>query len=505
MRASIAPPSAPQSHSEKHTMNAEQQLPTLGDSEQKMNSTLQMQRDAYLKEGIVSAETRIDRLQRGVDVLIKYNEKITDALNTDFTCRPREVTLLTDVGAGIAPMKHAIKHLRSWMKPEKRPTMFPFNLVGGRSRIEYQPLGVVGIIAPWNFPVNMVFAPLAGVLAAGNRAMIKPSEFTPATSALMAEMIAEAYDPAEIAIFDGGPEVGQAFSNLPFDHMIFTGATSIARHILTAAARNLVPVTLELGGKSPVVISRSADIEKSLGRIMTGKTLNAGQICLAPDYLLVPEEKLHEVIAAAQKAVAQMYPKILDNPQYTSVINERHFQRLNGYLAEASERGQKIIPINPAKEDFSTQQGTLKIPPTLIPEPADDLKMMEEELFGPLLPIRTYNNFEETISYINSKPRPLAAYYFGDDKQEETALISRTTSGGVCINDVVMQVAQEDLPFGGVGPSGMGAYHGLKGFQTFSHAKSIYRQASINIAKLGGMLPPYGKATESTIKMQLKK
>ena len=505
MRARIALPSAPQSHSEKHTMNAEQQLPTLGDSEQKMNSTLQMQRDAYLKEGIVSAETRIDRLQRGVDVLIKYNEKITDALNTDFTCRPREVTLLTDVGAGIAPMKHAIKHLRSWMKPEKRPTMFPFNLVGGRSRIEYQPLGVVGIIAPWNFPVNMVFAPLAGVLAAGNRAMIKPSEFTPATSALMAEMIAEAYDPAEIAIFDGGPEVGQAFSNLPFDHMIFTGATSIARHILTAAARNLVPVTLELGGKSPVVISRSADIEKSLGRIMTGKTLNAGQICLAPDYLLVPEEKLHEVIAAAQKAVAQMYPKILDNPQYTSVINERHFERLNGYLAEASERGQKIIPINPAKEDFSTQQGTLKIPPTLIPEPADDLKMMEEELFGPLLPIRTYNNFEETISYINSKPRPLAAYYFGDDKQEETALISRTTSGGVCINDVVMQVAQEDLPFGGVGPSGMGAYHGLKGFQTFSHAKSIYRQASINIAKLGGMLPPYGKATESTIKMQLKK
>ncbi len=505
MRASIEPPSAPQSHSEKHTMNAEQQLPTLGDSEQKMNSTLQMQRDAYLKEGIVSAETRIDRLQRGVDVLIKYNEKITDALNTDFTCRPREVTLLTDVGAGIAPMKHAIKHLRSWMKPEKRPTMFPFNLVGGRSRIEYQPLGVVGIIAPWNFPVNMVFAPLAGVLAAGNRAMIKPSEFTPATSALMAEMIAEAYDPAEVAIFDGGPEVGQAFSNLPFDHMIFTGATSIARHILTAAARNLVPVTLELGGKSPVVISRSADIEKSLGRIMTGKTLNAGQICLAPDYLLVPEEKLHEVIAAAQKAVAQMYPRILDNPQYTSVINERHFQRLNGYLAEASERGQKIIPINPAKEDFSAQQGTLKIPPTLIPEPADDLKMMEEELFGPLLPIRTYNNFEETISYINSKPRPLAAYYFGDDKQEETALISRTTSGGVCINDVVMQVAQEDLPFGGVGPSGMGAYHGLKGFQTFSHAKSIYRQASINIAKLGGMLPPYGKATESTIKMQLKK
>lgn len=486
-------------------MNAPQQAPTQGDIEQQMKATLEMQREAYLKEGVVSAETRIDRLQRGVDVLIKYNEKIADALNTDFTCRPREVTLLTDVGAGIAPMKHAIKHVRSWMKPEKRPTMFPFNLLGGRSRIEYQPLGVVGIIAPWNFPVNMVFAPLAGVLAAGNRAMVKPSEFTPATSALMAEMMAEAYDPKEVAMFDGGPEVGQAFSSLPFDHMIFTGATSIARHILAAAARNLVPVTLELGGKSPVVISRSADIEKSVGRIMVGKTMNAGQICLAPDYLLVPEEKLHEIIAAAQKAVAQMYPRMLDNPQYTSVINERHYQRLNGYLAEAKERGQKVISINPAGENFDAQQGTLKIPPTLIPEPADDLKMMEEELFGPLLPIRTYSNFEETISYINSKPRPLAAYYFGEDKQEEVALISRTTSGGVCINDVVMHVAQEDLPFGGVGPSGMGAYHGIKGFQTFSHAKSIYRQSSVNIAKLGGMIPPYGKATESTIKMQLKK
>jgi coniferyl-aldehyde dehydrogenase len=486
-------------------MNAPEQLSTQSDIEEHMKQTLEMQRAAYLKEGVVSAETRIDRLQRGVDALIKYQDKIVEALNDDFTCRPREVTLLTDIGAGMAPMKHAIKHLRSWMKPEKRTTIFPFNLLGGRSRIEYQPLGVVGVIAPWNFPVNMVFAPLAGVLAAGNRAMVKPSEFTPATSALMAEMVAEAYDVSEVAMYDGGPEVGQAFSSLPFDHMIFTGATSIARHIMTAAARNLVPTTLELGGKSPVVISRSADLEKSVGRIMVGKTLNAGQICLAPDYLLVPEEKLHDVIAAAKDAVTSMYPKILDNPEYTSVINERHFERLTGYLKEAEERNQKIIPINPAGEDFSSQQGTMKIAPTLIPEPADDLAMMEEELFGPLLPIRTYNNFEETISYINSKPRPLAAYYFGNDKEEEKALISRTTSGGFCINDVVMHVAQEELPFGGVGPSGMGSYHGEKGFQTFSHAKSVYRQTNINIAKLGGMLPPYGKNTESTIKMQLKK
>lgn len=485
-------------------MNAPEQVPAQGDTETQMQAVLEAQRAEYLREGVVTAETRIDRLNRGVDIQIKYQAKLVEALNSDFSCRSREVSLLTDVGAGIAPMRHAVKHLRKWMKPEKRPTIFPLNLLGGRSRIEYQPLGVVGVIAPWNFPVNMVFAPLAGVLAAGNRAMIKPSEFTPATSDVLSEMISEAYDTNEVALFTGGPEVGQAFSGLAFDHMIFTGATSIARHIMAAASRNLVPVTLELGGKSPVIISRSADIEKSIGRIMMGKTLNAGQICLAPDYLMVPEEKLHEVIDAAQTAVANMYPTILDNPEYTSVINDRHYQRLTGYLAEAEEKGQKTIAINPANEDFSQQQGTHKIPPTLIPEPADDLKVMEEELFGPLLPIRTYREFEETITYINSKPRPLAAYYFGEDKQEEQSMTQRTTSGGVCVNDVIMHVMQEDLPFGGVGPSGMGAYHGFKGFQTFSHAKSIYKQARVNVAKLGGMLPPYGKATESTIKMQLK-
>ena len=485
-------------------MNAPEQLHTQDDIETRMLAILEAQKSDYLKEGIVSAETRIDRLNRGIDVQIKYQAKLVEALNSDFGCRCREVSLLTDVGAGIAPMKHAAKHLRKWMKPEKRPTIFPLNLLGGRSRIEYQPLGVVGVIAPWNFPVNMVFAPLAGVLAAGNRAMIKPSEFTPATSDVLAEMITEAYDPKEVALFTGGPEVGQAFSGLPFDHMIFTGATSIARHIMAAASRNLVPVTLELGGKSPVIVSRTADIEKTLDRIMVGKTLNAGQICLAPDYLMVPEEKLHDVIDAAQKAVAQMYPSLLDNEQYTSVINERHFQRLNGYLEEARERGENVISINPGNEDFSQQQGTHKIPPTLIAEPAEDLRMMEEELFGPLLPIRTYRDFEETIDYINAKPRPLAAYYFGEDQEEEQAMLKRTTSGGVCVNDVIMHIMQEDLPFGGVGPSGMGAYHGFKGFQTFSHAKSIYRQAKVNVAKLGGMLPPYGKATESTIKMQLK-
>ncbi|MEH6569107.1 MAG: coniferyl aldehyde dehydrogenase [Halioglobus sp.] len=486
-------------------MNAPEQLNVQDDIEQQMNAVLKAQREDYLKEGAVSAESRIDRLDRGIDVTIKYQDKLIEALNSDFSCRAREVTLLTDVAASVAPMKHAKKHLRKWMKAEKRSTMFPLNLMGGRSSIEYQPLGVVGIISPWNFPVNLTFGPLAGVLAAGNRAMIKPSEFTPATSAVMAEMVKEAWDEKEVAIFDGGPEIGQAFSGLAFDHLLFTGATSIARHIMAAAARNLVPVTLELGGKSPVIISRSADIEKSISRIMVGKTLNAGQICLAPDYLMVPEEKLHEVIAASQKSIAEMYPKLLDNDEYTSVINDRHYDRLNSYLAEAEERGVKVIPLNPANEDFSAQQGTRKIPPTLISEPTDDMKVMQEELFGPLLAIKTYKEFDETINFVNANPRPLAAYYFGQDKSEEEAVLTRTTSGGACINDVIMHVMQEELPFGGVGPSGTGSYHGYAGFKNFSHAKSIYRQASINVAKLGGMLPPYSKATESTIKMQLKK
>ena len=486
-------------------MNAPQQVGMESDAEIKMQEALAAQRESYLQEGVVTAQTRIDRIDRAIDVLVRYSDRVSDALNEDFTCRPREVNKLTDVIGSIGAMKHAKKHLKGWMKAEKRPTVFPLNLLGGRSRIEYQPKGVVGIVAPWNFPIAMVFQPMAGILAAGNRTMIKPSEFTPATSAVIQEMIADGFDPSEATVFPGGPEVGQAFSGLPFDHMIFTGATGIARHIMAAASRNLVPVTLELGGKSPVIISRSADIEKSVQRIMLGKTMNAGQICLAPDYLLVPEEKLNEVIEAAQKAVGEMYPTLLDNDQYTSVVNERHYQRLNGYLEEAEQRGQTVIPIHPCNEDFSAQNGGFKIPPTLVPEPAEDLALMEEEMFGPILPIRTYRDFEETISYINAKPRPLAAYYFGEDKAEEEAMITRTTSGGVCVNDVIMHIMQEDLPFGGIGPSGMGNYHGLEGFKTFSHAKSVYRQTGVNVAKLGGMLPPYSDTTSKTIKAQLKR
>ena len=472
------------------------------DTRQNMLTTLQAQRDSYIAEGYVSAETRIDRIDRAIDILVTHAEAISAAMNDDFSCRPRQTNLMTDVTGSIECLKHSKKHLKNWMKSEKRPTMFPLNLLGARSQISYQPKGVVGVIAPWNFPFGMVFEPLAGVLAAGNRAMIKPSEFTPATSSIMAEIIGSAFDPSELAVFTGGPEVGQAFSTLPFDHLIFTGATSVARHIMSAAADNLVPVTLELGGKSPVIITRSADIGEAVERIMVGKMLNAGQVCIAPDYLMVPEEALEQVIEKATKIVGDMYPKILDNKD---MVNDRHYQRISANLADAEKRAIPTVTINPADEDF-TKNPSQKIAPTLIINPDDEAMCMQDEIFGPILPIKTYKNFEETISYINNRPRPLAAYFFGKDKAEEERFLTGTTSGGVSINDVMFHMLQKDLPFGGIGPSGMGAYHGIEGFKTFSHAKGIYRQPNrIPFAKLAGFMPPYGDASEKTIRQKVKK
>ncbi|MFT6771754.1 coniferyl aldehyde dehydrogenase [Congregibacter sp.] len=486
-------------------MNAPQSNTLSADIELRMQAALDTQRDAYLKEGMVTASTRIDRIDRAIDALVRHSETISQAMNEDFGCRPRQVNLMTDVSGSIGCLKHCRQHLKSWMKTEKRPSMFPLNLLGSRSTLEYQPKGVVGLLSPWNFPLGMAFEPLAGVFAAGNRAMIKPSEFTPATSSVMAELVTEAFDPAELTVFTGGPEVGQAFSSLPFDHLIFTGATSIARHVMGAAARNLVPVTLELGGKSPVVVSRDVDLSQAVQRIMVGKLLNSGQACITPDYVLVPEESLEEVIRLATTAVNEMYPSLLSNDQYTAVVNDRHYQRLTAYVADAQERGIRVITINPANEDFDADDGH-KIPPTLIVNPGDDALCMQDEIFGPVLPIKTYENFDETLAYINSKPRPLAAYYFGNDGAEEQRFLTGTTSGGVSINDVMFHMLQKDLPFGGIGPSGMGAYHGAEGFKTFSHAKAVYRQTKrFNVAKLAGLLPPYGETTEKSIRSNIKR
>ena len=485
-------------------MNAPQANPLNIDAEEKMLELLRLQRESYLAEGEVSAETRIDRLDRTIDVLVANAEKISEAMNADFGCRPRQVNLMTDVTGSLENLKHAKKHLRKWMKAEKRPSMFPLGLLGGRSSIQYQPKGVVGVIAPWNFPLGMVFEPLAGVIAAGNRAMIKPSEFTPATSQLINEMVGKTFDPAEIAVVTGGPEVGQAFSSLAFDHMVFTGATSVARHIMAAASKNLVPVTLELGGKSPTVISETADLREAIERIMVGKMLNAGQVCIAPDYVMLPEGKMDEAVAIAREVVAEMYPTLLANEQYTAMLNERHFQRMQKNIDDANERGAQVVAINPANEDFSVNP-TQKIPPTLILNPDDDALCMQDEIFGPLLPLKTYTKFEDVISYINARPRPLAAYYFGKDSSEEHRFLTGTTSGGACVNDVMFHMLQKDLPFGGVGPSGMGSYHGIEGFKAFSHAKSVYKQpGKIPVTKLAGFMPPYGDASEKSIKQKVK-
>ena len=485
-------------------MNAPQANPLNLDAEEKMLELLRLQRESYLAEGEVSAETRIDRLDRTIDVLVANAEKISEAMNADFGCRPRQVNLMTDVTGSLENLKHAKKHLRKWMKAEKRPSMFPLGLLGGRSSIQYQPKGVVGVIAPWNFPLGMVFEPLAGVIAAGNRAMIKPSEFTPATSQLIDEMVGKIFDPAEIAVVTGGPEVGQAFSSLAFDHMVFTGATSVARHIMAAASKNLVPVTLELGGKSPTVISETADLREAIERIMVGKMLNAGQVCIAPDYVMLPEGKMDEAVAIAREVVAEMYPTLLANEQYTAMLNERHFQRMQKNIDDANERGAQVVAINPANEDFSVNP-TQKIPPTLILNPDDDALCMQDEIFGPLLPLKTYTRFEDVISYINARPRPLAAYYFGKDSSEEHRFLTGTTSGGACVNDVMFHMLQKDLPFGGVGPSGMGSYHGIEGFKAFSHAKSVYKQpGKIPVTKLAGFMPPYGDASEKSIKQKVK-
>jgi coniferyl-aldehyde dehydrogenase len=473
-------------------------------SREDMLALLERQREDYLAEGVVSPARRRDRIERAIGLLKTHQDRLVEAMRDDFGHRIEHQSLFTDIAGSIGPLRHAQENLQKWMRPEKRKVgPFPLNLLGAKARVEYQPLGVVGVISPWNFPVNLTFTPLAGILAAGNRCMIKPSEYTPATSAVMAEIFPTAFDELEIAVVTGGPQTGADFSSLPFDHLLFTGATSIARHVMRAASDNLVPVTLELGGKSPVVVGRSADIQRTADSIMMGKTMNAGQICLAPDYVFVPEESMDAFVESAARSVEKMFPTLLDNPDYTSVINERHYERLNAYVEEAREKGVKVVEVNPAGEDFR-QQPHHKIPPTLVIDPADDLAVMQDEIFGPVLPVKPYQAVDETIDYVNHHPRPLGLYYFGQDGAEEERVLTRTTSGGVTVNDVVMHVAQEDLPFGGVGPSGMGSYHGLDGFRTFSHAKAIFTQSKINVAELAGLKPPYGEKMLKAVKAQMK-
>jgi len=333
--------------------------------------------------------------------------------------------------------------------------------------------------------------------------MVKTSEFTARTAALFEEISPKYFATEELAFFSGGPEVGKAFAELPFDHLIFTGATGIGRHILHAAADNLTPVTLELGGKSPVIVGKGADIAKTTERVAIGKMLNAGQICLSPDYMLVPEAQEQAVVDGLKAAVSAMYPTLLANPDYTAIINDRHHQRLADWVADARAKGATVEVVNPAGEDFAGSNAR-KMPLHIVRGATDDMIVMQEELFGPILPVRSYRAIDDAISEVNRRDRPLGLYYFGPDETERRRVLDRTISGGVTLDDVVFHVSMEELPFGGIGPSGMGSYHGTDGFRTFSHAKAVYKQAKLDVAKLAGLKPPYGKATMASVKRQMK-
>ena len=467
---------------------------------QDMNRILELQKNLNIKEGAPDINLRKDRLDRVIAMVSKYDKQIVSAVNQDFGNRDQVMSAATEVASVIGPMEHAKKNLKKWMKTEKRkaaiaPLGPALSLLGAKAEVRYQPKGVVGAISPWNFPMNLALAPLAGIISAGNRVMHKPSELTPATSDLLKQMIEEYFDEGEMAVFVGDAEVGAAFSGLAFDHLIFTGGTSIAKHVMKAASENLVPLTLELGGKSPVVVGKNAKIKETAQRVMQGKTMNAGQICLAPDYALVPEEKVEEFVQASVEATSEMYPEMKDNDDFTSIINQRHYDRIQSYLEDAKEKGADVVEINPSNEDFS-QQPHHKIPPTIVLNPSEDMKIMQEEIFGPVLPVKTYKDVTEPVDYINSKDRPLGLYYFGEDAKEKDYVLENTTSGGVTVNDVISHIQMEDLPFGGVGPSGMGSYHGYDGFKEFSHAKAVYKQTKINLMKLAGLVPPYKKKEE---------
>lgn len=468
-----------------------------------MRDVLALQRAAFMDELPVTLAVRKDRLNRAVAMIADHADAFCDALSEDFGHRSREQSMLTDVAASIAPLKHALRSVEGWMRRDSRAVQFPLGLLGARAWVEYQPKGVVGVIAPWNFPVNLVMGPVAGAFAAGNRVMVKTSEFTARTAALFEEICPKYFALDELAFFSGGADVGKAFSELPFDHLIFTGATGIGRHILHAAADNLTPVTLELGGKSPVIVGKGADIAKTTERVAIGKMLNAGQICLAPDYMLVPEAQEQAVVDGLKAAVSAMYPTLLNNPDYTAIINDRHHQRLTDWVEDARAKGATVEVVNPGGEDFAGSNAR-KMPLHIVRGATDEMTVMQEELFGPILPVRSYRAIDDAIGEVNRRDRPLGLYYFGPDDGERRRVLDRTISGGVTLDDVVFHVSMEELPFGGIGPSGMGSYHGADGFKTFSHAKAVYKQAKLDVAKLAGLKPPYGKATMTSVKRQMK-
>ncbi|MBS0576577.1 MAG: coniferyl aldehyde dehydrogenase [Proteobacteria bacterium] len=437
---------------------------------------------------------RRDDLDRLRSVFQRRVEEMAKIVSADFGNRSRHESLVADGMTVLAEIDCFRRHLKSWMRPRGRMVNWLF--LPARAQLRMQPLGVVGVISPWNYPVSLALNPLAAAIAAGNHVMIKPSEHTPRTSAFLRELLAEVFPPDRVGVVTGGPEVAAAFAGLPFDHLFFTGSTALGRKVMAAAAANLTPVTLELGGKSPCVIAPDFPLPLAASRIAAGKWLNAGQTCIAPDYLLVPRNARDGLIEALTAAVRTRYASIAGNPDYTSIVNEGQYRRLRGYLDEAAGRGVRCLELAPCDSAIADAQRL--IPPTLVIDPPDDLAIMREEIFGPILPVKTYGTLAEAIGYINDHPRPLSLYYFDNDSRRVQTMLERTVAGGVSINDTVMHYAQERLPFGGVGPSGMGRYHGRDGFETFSHHKAVLFQSRLSSMAL--FKPPYRGLADTLVK-----
>ncbi len=465
---------------------------TIASTTATIESAFRVLRQASRADVNVAAALRKDRLRRLLALLTEHAREFEAAISADFGHRCIQETRLAESYVVEAGIKLALRHLDGWMRPKRVTTQWPF--LPGANRLMPQPLGVVGIISPWNYPLQLTLAPMIGALAAGNRIMLKPSELAPHFSGALAAAISRRFDAAEAIVVTGGPDVAAAFASLPFDHLLFTGSGRVGRLVAEAAARNLTPVTLELGGKSPAIIDRSADLPSAARRIAVGKLLNAGQTCIAPDYVLCPRESVVRFAELLLSAVETLYGSNPDNADYTSIINEAHYERLERLLADAADKGGKLERRADRLADWKTLR---KFPACLVLAPTDDMLVSREEVFGPILPVFAYDSAEEAIAFVKAREKPLALYWFGTDTQARDRILHDTVSGGVTINDCLLHLAQEHQPFGGVGGSGIGTYHGEWGFRTFSKKKPVFLRRRLSMTVL--TQPPYGKTFDRVL------
>lgn len=462
-----------------------------------IHKIFQAQRETALKLRHSTAAERIEKLKKIQESILKNKTKIQEALRKDFNKSEAE-TDISEILPTIGEVKDAIRHLKYWMKPQRVAS--PITMFGAKSEIHYEPKGRVLIISPWNYPFHLAFAPILAAVAAGNTVILKPSEFTPATSKLTKKMLAEIFPEDEVAVFEGDYKVSGLLNDLPFDHIFFTGSTHVGKIIMEKAAKNLTSVTLELGGKSPAILTEGANIKHAAESIVWGKFLNAGQTCVAPDYLFVPESKKEEFVSAAKLAVNKFFGSNSENKSnsqdFCRMINARNYERVTGYVNEAVKMGAKIE----MGGDFNSSDNFIS--PTIVSGLPEHSRIMHDEIFGPVLPIITYKDQSEVIDFINSKPKPLAMYIFSKTKDKIKTLLKSTSSGGAVINDVIIHLANPNLPFGGVNHSGMGSYHGIFGFKQFSHERSILKQAPISSIKM--MYPPYTNFVRKLVNLTTK-